>query len=67
MKGIQKMTTAYEKRKDSKWNNRCDYCGRETERVRVYGHDQCAFCGTNVEPCCDGDWSDALEDQVVPI
>ena len=35
--------------------NRCDYCGRITERVRVHGHEQCAFCGTNVEPCCNGE------------
>ena len=35
--------------------NRCDYCGRITERVRVHGHEQCAFCGTDVEPCCNGE------------
>ena len=35
--------------------NRCDYCGRITERVRVHGHEQCVFCGTNVDPCCNGE------------
>ena len=34
--------------------NRCNYCGMGTEAVRVHGHEQCANCGTNVAPCCEG-------------
>ena len=40
---------------NGKLEDRCNYCGRETIRVQVYGHEQCVFCGTNVEPCCDGE------------
>ncbi|MBE7492568.1 MAG: hypothetical protein HS108_12535 [Planctomycetes bacterium] len=32
----------------------CLYCGFEGELVWVHGHGQCARCGINVEPCCDG-------------
>ena len=33
---------------------RCPYCGRVGEVVRVHGHGQCPHCGTNIEPCCAG-------------
>ena len=37
----------------------CHYCGQSSETIFVHGHEQCAFCKTNVEPCCQGevlDW-----------
>ncbi|MCZ7586614.1 MAG: hypothetical protein M5R36_26585 [Deltaproteobacteria bacterium] len=34
---------------------RCLYCGAELHVVWVHGHGQCAHCGTNIAPCCDGD------------
>jgi hypothetical protein len=33
---------------------RCPYCGYLVPVVHVHGHGQCAHCGTNFEPCCDG-------------
>jgi hypothetical protein len=33
---------------------RCVYCGDRAPRVVVHGHEQCATCGVNVEPCCGG-------------
>ena len=33
---------------------RCPACGRPENLVWVHGHGQCAYCGTNVMPCCDG-------------
>jgi hypothetical protein len=35
--------------------NRCPYCSRPLELVRVHGHDQCRHCGVNVHPCCNGE------------
>lgn len=32
----------------------CPCCGRETVLVEVHGHGQCAQCGINIEPCCQG-------------
>ena len=32
--------------------------GRPTALVWVHGHGQCASCGVNVEPCCQGDSED---------
>ncbi|MFB3431826.1 MAG: hypothetical protein ABL309_12970 [Phycisphaerales bacterium] len=31
----------------------CPYC-RHDQIIYVHGHGQCAKCGTNIEPCCDG-------------
>ncbi|HEX2525977.1 MAG TPA: GNAT family N-acetyltransferase [Geminicoccus sp.] len=33
---------------------RCPFCGTPAPLIWVHGHGQCAFCGTNREPCCDG-------------
>ncbi len=33
---------------------RCPACAMIAPIVWVHGHGQCAACGTNVEPCCDG-------------
>lgn len=33
---------------------RCSACGHPSRVVWVHGHGQCATCGTNIEPCCDG-------------
>ena len=33
---------------------RCPACGQTAPVVWVHGHGQCAICGTNVAPCCDG-------------
>jgi len=30
----------------------CPYCGQSSQTVFVHGHEQCAVCKTNVEPCC---------------
>jgi len=49
------MMDVYRARKKRKeWPTKCDYCGMETVRARVHGHEQCIHCGTNVEPCCEG-------------
>ena len=32
----------------------CPWCGCRRTPVHVHGHAQCAICGTNIEPCCDG-------------
>ena len=32
----------------------CPYCGSQSGIVHVHGHAQCATCGVNIEPCCDG-------------
>ena len=32
----------------------CPYCGQSSQTVFVHGHEQCLFCKTNVEPCCQG-------------
>lgn len=37
---------------------RCPACGQIAPVVWVHGHGQCALCGTNVAPCCDGAASD---------
>jgi hypothetical protein len=34
--------------------NRCPICGQPLRLVEVHGHHQCALCGANVEPCCQG-------------
>ena len=34
--------------------DRCPACGQAAAVVWVHGHGQCAACGTNIEPCCDG-------------
>ena len=31
----------------------CPYCQHD-QIIYVHGHGQCAKCGINVEPCCDG-------------
>lgn len=31
----------------------CPYCHHD-RMVYVHGHGQCARCGINIEPCCDG-------------
>ncbi|MBM4105276.1 MAG: hypothetical protein FJ257_03090 [Phycisphaerae bacterium] len=33
---------------------RCPACGRPLEVIDVHGHGQCRFCGTNIDPCCQG-------------
>lgn len=33
---------------------RCPACGYALRIVWVHGHGQCAKCGVNVQPCCDG-------------
>ena len=37
----------------------CPYCGQSSQTVFVHGHEQCIFCKTNVEPCCQGEVQDA--------
>jgi len=32
----------------------CPWCGRQAARVEVHGHGQCAACGMNVAPWCEG-------------
>ncbi|NBQ84077.1 MAG: hypothetical protein EBU10_07615 [Alphaproteobacteria bacterium] len=33
---------------------RCLFCGQPEQLVWVHGHGQCAHCGVNAMPCCDG-------------
>ncbi len=33
---------------------RCPWCGRPLRLVFVHGHEQCAYCGAPVLPCCEG-------------
>jgi len=33
---------------------RCLFCGQPEQLVWVHGHGQCAHCGINAMPCCDG-------------
>ena len=35
----------------------CSYCGQSSQTVFVPGHEQCVVCKTNVEPCCQGEFS----------
>ena len=35
----------------------CPYCGHSSQTVFVHGHEQCVVCKTNVEPCCQGEFS----------
>ena len=35
----------------------CSYCGQSSQTVFVHGHEQCEVCKTNVEPCCQGEFS----------
>ena len=35
--------------------NNCPYCGRKYQTINVHGHEQCVHCGTNLEPCCEGE------------
>ena len=37
---------------------RCPNCGRPENIIWVHGHGQCAYCCTNVMPCCDGETCD---------
>jgi len=32
----------------------CPFCGHAAPVLWVHGHGQCAHCGVNREPCCDG-------------
>lgn len=34
--------------------SRCPFCGKPEQLVWVHGHGQCAHCGVNAMPCCDG-------------
>ncbi len=36
-------------------NGRCPFCGHPLEEVVVHGHVQCARCGMNLVPCCNGE------------
>tara|TARA_B100000686_G_scaffold315451_1_gene362397 strand:- start:194 stop:370 length:177 start_codon:yes stop_codon:yes gene_type:complete len=36
----------------------CPYCGNSSQTVFVHGHEQCVFCKTNVEPCCQGEFNE---------
>ena len=33
---------------------RCLFCGQKEQLIWVHGHGQCAHCGVNAMPCCDG-------------
>jgi hypothetical protein len=33
---------------------RCLFCGSFENLIWVHGHGQCAYCGINAMPCCDG-------------
>ena len=33
---------------------RCLFCGAPEHLIWVHGHGQCAHCGVNAMPCCDG-------------
>ena len=33
---------------------RCLFCGKPEHLIWVHGHGQCAHCGVNAMPCCDG-------------
>ena len=35
----------------------CPYCGHSSQTVFVHGHEQCVVCKTNVEHCCQGEFS----------
>ena len=35
----------------------CSYCGESSQTEFVSGHEQCEVCKTNVEPCCQGEFS----------
>jgi len=39
---------------DEKNVARCLFCGQPEQLVWVHGHGQCAHCGVNAMPCCDG-------------
>ncbi len=32
----------------------CPWCGVAAPVVWVHGHGQCAACGVNAQPCCQG-------------
>ncbi|MGU9962456.1 MAG: hypothetical protein ACNYPF_05565 [Candidatus Puniceispirillales bacterium WSBS_2018_MAG_OTU23] len=34
--------------------SRCLFCGQPEQLIWVHGHGQCAHCGVNTWPCCDG-------------
>jgi len=36
-------------------DERCNYCGYIGVPVFVHGHYQCAKCGVNSIPCCNGE------------
>lgn len=33
----------------------CNWCNQPTTIIRVHGHGQCSFCGTNIDECCKGE------------
>ena len=33
----------------------CPWCGHAQNIIWVHGHGQCAHCGVNYAPCCQGD------------
>ena len=41
---------------------RCPFCGKPEQLIWVHGHGQCAHCGVNAMPCCDGATGKADED-----
>jgi len=59
---IRMMVDYLARKKRREWPHRCDYCGMETVKTRVHGHEQCACCGVNVEPCCEGARYETLND-----
>lgn len=38
----------------------CVYCGARAGLVDVHGHRQCAACGVNTDPCCNGEQSEGV-------
>ena len=48
----------YEEAKNGSVAPRCLACGRPESIIWVHGHGQCAYCNTNVMPCCDGETCD---------
>ena len=36
-------------------NELCPWCLKLLCLIWVHGHGQCAHCGINVRPCCEGD------------
>ena len=40
----------------------CPRCQTQAQIIWVHGHGQCAHCGQNVEPCCQGSYDELQED-----